>query len=433
MRVLIAGTTYSPALNGQAVFMVHLAEGLAAHGHDVAVLFPGSHNESRRLNGVNLEVVRSLELKAVRAGAYLPYAFGGRVRSVFDTFQPEVLHIHDHYPVCVAAVQQARRRGIRAVGTNHFVPANVEPYIPAANLVRPTLDRLLWYWMFRLYRQLDFVTAPSEAAVGLVRSQGLRVPMRAVSCGTDLTRFHPDPSIDRAACRRTYGLDPARRLFLYVGRNDREKRIDVLLQAVHRMHRDDIQLAIAGEGAAQDSLKQLSRELDLGERVRFLGRVPNEDLNPLLNSADVFALASEAELLSIASLEAMASGRPLLLANAGALTELVTDGVNGYAFQAGDPGDAARLMALLADQPALRDRMGRASRERVQGHSMQLTLETYTAIYQQVLENAPARARGRLARKDTAAKFKAVAAPAALRQSKGLKRDPRSPGTGGTS
>ncbi len=390
MRILIAGCTYYPELNGQAVFMVHLAEGLAAKGHEVTVLIPERRESSTRRNGVRLEAVHSFELSSVRAGAYFPYLFGRRVREVFESVQPEIVHINDHYPVSIAAVSQARQRGIRVLGTTHFVPANVEPYIPGARILRPILDRILWYWMFRLYRHLDFVTAPSQAAVDMLKAHNLRLPMRPVSCGTDLERFHPDPSVRRDAVRRAYGLDPEAKLFLYVGRNDREKRIDVLLRAMQVLGRDDIQLAIAGEGAARNWLQALARELQLGERVRFLGRVPNEDLNQLLNSADAFALASEAELLSIASLEAMASGRPIVLANAGALPELVSPGVNGYLFKPGDPKDAARYMALLADQPSLRDRMGSASREKVRTHSLELTVQTYAAIYQHVLEGAPA-------------------------------------------
>ncbi len=390
MRILIAGCTYFPALNGQAVFMVHLAEGLAARGHEVTVLYPESRAASSRRNGVQLEAVRSLELRRVRADAYFPYLFGQRVSDVFDRVRPEVVHINDHYPVSIAALSAARQRGISVIGTTHFVPANVEPYIPASRYLRPILDRILWYWMFRVYRHLDYVTAGSRAAVTMLEARRLRVPMRAISCGTDLKRFHPDPTIDRRAVRRAYNLDPDSKLFIYVGRNDREKRIDVLLRAVQALARADIQLAIAGEGAAHQSLQVLARHLHLGDRVQFLGRVPNEDLNALLNGSDAFALASEAELLSIASLEAMASGRPLVLANAGALPELVAPGVNGFLFKPGDPSDAARYMAQLADDPTLRERMGHASLERVQPHSLELTVQSYATLYGEVLEGLAA-------------------------------------------
>ena len=218
--------------------------------------------------------------------------------------------------------------------------------------MKSLLDRLLWEWMLNLFRRLDFVTAPSPAAVDLLRRLGLRVPLQAVSCGTDLDRFRLDPSVDRLACRREYGLDSARTIFLYVGRVDQEKRIDILIRAVHVLHRDDVQLAIAGQGADLGSLERLSQELQLAGKVRFIGPVRNDELNRLLNSVDVFTMAGEAESLSIATLEAMASGRPVLLADAFALPQLVVQGVNGYLFKSGDPQDAARCMELMLGQSA---------------------------------------------------------------------------------
>jgi 1,2-diacylglycerol 3-alpha-glucosyltransferase len=96
-------------------------------------------------------------------------------------------------------------------------------------------------------------------------------------------------------------------------------------------------------------------------------------------------MPSEAELLSIASLEAMACGRPLLLANAVALPELAGDGSNGYLFRPGDPVDAARCMALLADHPEHWARMGAISQEKARYHSIEHALKQYENIYANIL------------------------------------------------
>lgn len=388
MRVMIAGATYYPALNGQSVFTTNLAEGLARAGHDVAVLFPEDHGSTRVRNRVRLEAVGSISLRFIHESSFLTVAFG-RLRSAFEHFRPEVLHVQDHYPLSAAALHEARRLGLRAVGTNHFVPANLAHYVPGARFFKTALERGLWEWMLRFYRQLDLVTAPSQAAVSLLQAQGLRVPAFAVSCGIDLNRFHPAPSVDRRAERLKYGLHPERTLFITVGRVDTEKRLDILIRAAALATDVDFQLAIVGEGAAASEFKALVAHLGCGDRVHFLGRVPNEELPRLLNSADVFAMASEAELLSIASLEAMASGLPLLLANALALTELVTPGANGYLFKPGDPADAARAMRLIAGQKERWPEMGRLSLERALPHSLDTTIERYASLYVQVLENSP--------------------------------------------
>jgi len=99
-------------------------------------------------------------------------------------------------------------------------------------------------------------------------------------------------------------------------------------------------------------------------------------------------MPSEAELLSIATLEAMACGRPVLAAAAMALPELVSDNVNGYLFQPGDPADAARCLALLADHPERWPEMGKASLEKVQQHSLDRGLAQYEELYRSVLTDA---------------------------------------------
>ncbi len=387
MRILIEGTTYHPSLNGQAIFMVNLAEGLARRGHDVVAMFPEPHEFSRLRNGVQMEAVGSISLGAVHTESYWPVFFRRKVQRVFTAFQPQVVHIHDHYPLSVGVTHEARRRRIPVIGTNHYSPASLEPYIPGATVFKPVLDRILWEWMLNLYRQLDYVVAPSPAAIKVLRGLGLKVPGSAVSCGTDLRRFHPDPSVDRLACRRRYGLDPARTVFVYVGRVDQEKRIDILLRALHELKREDVQLAIAGQGAASNDLQDLARELHLEDRARFIGAVPNDRLNELLNSTDVFAMAGEAESLSIASLEAMACGMPVLLADAFALPELVLQGANGYLFKSGDPQDAAHYMDLLAEQRPRWKEMGRAGIEKVRAHSLEETLDRYEALYTQAIAN----------------------------------------------
>jgi len=174
-----------------------------------------------------------------------------------------------------------------------------------------------------------------------------------------------------------------------VGRVAGEKRLDVLLHALARLARDDIQLGIAGKGSATEGLKALAKHLKLAGRVQFTGPIPDADLPVLLNSSDVFVMPSHAELLSLATLEAMACGRPVLLANAMALPELVTDGVNGYLFKAGDPLDAARCMDLLANQSERWPAIGRAGLERASLHGLDRVVKQYEALYEELLPAAP--------------------------------------------
>lgn len=390
MRILIAGVTYYPAPNGQARATVNLAEGLVRLGHEVMMVLPSDRKSAyaEERNGVQMRGLKSVNLKLWHPDAYYSPFPNKSIRTLFDEFHPDIVHIEDHYPLTRYVARLAHRRGIKVVGSNHFMPENLAPYIPGYAQLKPIYEWILWHWMLETFNRLDAVTAPSKTAADLLREQGLRVPVFPISGGISLERFYLDSSVDRKVCCERYGLDPDRVVFLFVGRIDEEKRLDVILRALQHLRRDDIQFCVAGHGAALGKLKKMAQEFALGKRVHFTGFVPNEDLPCLINSCDAFVMPSEAELLSIASLEAMACGRPMLAANAVALPELVSDGVNGYLFKPGDDVDAVRCMEKLADHPELWADMGEVSIERAQPHGLESILHRNEALYEMVLSGS---------------------------------------------
>jgi 1,2-diacylglycerol 3-alpha-glucosyltransferase len=390
MRILIAETSQYIAFHGQAIFTIHLAEGLAARGHKVLVVAGSELGRAycASRNGVQVQALQSISLKAFHPDSSWPFPPGKAVRRVFESFRPEIVHIQDHYALSHSVALTAQRLGVKSVGTNHFMPENLAPYVPVLSKIKPVYNWVLWRWMRATYDRLDVVTAPSHTAADLVRSVGLKPPVFPVSCGVETDLFQPDPSVDRSYWRAHYGIDPQRKIFFFVGRVDREKRLDVLLRALQRLEREDIQLVIGGKGAALGAMAALAQKLGLGQKVHFTGFIPNEDLPGVLNSIDVFVMPSEAELLSISSLEAMACSRPLLLARAVALPELVDEGVNGLLFTPGDMADAAHHIEWFADHPERWQAMGAASLEKVQPHRLENIVCRYERLYKALLSGA---------------------------------------------
>jgi glycosyltransferase involved in cell wall biosynthesis len=239
--------------------------------------------------------------------------------------------------------------------------------------------------MLAVYRHVDVVTAQSKAAANLIHNQGLRLPILPISCGIDLQRLYSNPDVDKELFCQRYGLDASKKNFLFFGRIDGEKCIDLLLRAMQLLDRDDIRLVIAGHGKVEGKLRQLTTALNINHRVRFTGFIPAEDVPGLMNSVDVFVMPSEAELLSISTLEAMACGRPVLLANALALPELVRYGENGYLFKPGDVKDLVHYMSLLADQAERWRTKGRVSREIARSHSLEETLNKFETLYSELV------------------------------------------------
>jgi glycosyltransferase involved in cell wall biosynthesis len=161
------------------------------------------------------------------------------------------------------------------------------------------------------------------------------------------------------------------------------------LRAIQKIGRNDIQLAIAGHGSVEKRMKRMAEAMDLQDRVKFTGFITTENKPGLLNSVDIFVMPSEAELLSISTLEAMACGRPVLVADALALPELVHEGENGYMFVPGDVDDLARRMVELADQSAAWAAMGAVSREIALQHDLEKIICKYEGVYSRVIGEVP--------------------------------------------
>ena len=387
MRILIVTQTYSYG-NGQASFTIHLAEGMAQQGHQVMVITPSEQMKSYSSyqNSVRVEKVAALHLSILHPTMYVTPFPAYRVKQLLREFQPDVVHIQDHYFLCNAAINEARRLQIPLIGTNHFLPENLLPFLRKFPAIQHIFTIPLWKMMLSVFNKLDMATTPSRTAARILQDQGIRIPVRAISNGVDTNRFRPNPETDRIGVRRKYHLAPDRTLFLYVGRLDGEKRLDTLLEAISLLRRDDFQLAIGGYGLYEQSLRKQVRTLGLEGRVVFIGFVEPENLTTIYNSADIFVMPSPEELQSIATLEAMACGKPILAANGRALPELVEPGVNGYLFQPVQPEDAAHKMNQLMQEREKWSAMGQASLERSQGHSLQSTITHYEEQYRMVAD-----------------------------------------------
>ncbi|NUW38005.1 glycosyltransferase [Nonomuraea sp. SMC257] len=379
-RVLISTDTYPPDVNGTAYFTHRLATGLAARGNEVHVVCQSDIGPATAdvVDGVVVHRLRSAPLVVHPS---MRVTIPTRLDRLLDAVRPDVLHSQGHFVVGRAAIAAARRRGVPIVATNHFMPDNLFQFghIPAT--LRQRVGRVAWRDFNRVFRRADHVTTPTPLAAGLLRDQGFAGAVEPVSCGIDLARFHPH-SEPKQWARRLFDL-PDRPTALFVGRLDEEKRLGELVRALpHVLNTIDAQVVLVGRGNQREELERLAGRIGVAERVTFLGFVPDEIMPQAFAAADVFAMPSVAELQSIATLEAMATGLPVVAANAMALPHLV-DG-NGYLFEPGDVMGLARHLTAILANGELRARLGRASRELAQTHDHQVSLARFEQIYDEV-------------------------------------------------
>jgi glycosyltransferase involved in cell wall biosynthesis len=381
-RILISTDTYPPDVNGAAMFTYRLATGLAERFNEVHVVCQSDQGPATA-EVVDRVIVHRLRSAPLLVHPTMRVTVPARLDRLMAAIDPDVLHTQGHFVVGRAAMSAARRRGVPIVATNHFMPDNLFQFGHIPDRLRQKAGRLAWRDFSRIFNRADRVTTPTPLAASLLAAQGFDREVEAVSCGIDLARFHPHTE-PKAWARKMFEL-PDRPTALFVGRLDEEKRLDQLVRALPYLLNDtDAQVAIVGKGNQRTELERLAKRIGVGDRVFFLGYVPDENMPQAFAAADVFAMPGVAELQSIATLEAMASGLPVVAANAMALPHLV-DG-NGYLFEPGDVlGLAGHLSKILTDED-LRTRLGKASRDLALTHDHQSSLARFEQIYDEVTE-----------------------------------------------
>ncbi len=381
LRVLIGADTFPPDVNGASFFAERLARGLAGRGHDVHVVCPSDDGPARseRRDGYTIHRLRSHAIPFHRNYRFCtPGGARPAVGEVLDRVRPDVVHVQAHFGVGRALLESAAERDVPGMATNHFMPDNLLGYTPFPRRVKDAIARWAWKDLVRVYRDARIVTTPTPRAAEVLARIGLDRPAQVVSCGIDLDHYAaPVRPADRPMS------------VLFVGRLDAEKNVDQLLRALAPL--PHVRADLVGDGTRRHELEALTDDLGIGDRVTFHGFVSDAELVHRYAEADVFCMPGTAELQSLATMEAMAAGLPVVAADALALPHLVHHGENGYLFAPGAITTISRWIAELAADPAARAHLGEASRAVVARHDIAGALAAFEAQYR-VLAGLPAAA-----------------------------------------
>ena len=383
MKILIASDLHYPTINGVATFARNLARGLADRGHEVLVIAPSQTGKKCKEVDGNHIIVRTV---SVPFPFYQNFKISlnptREVKKIIDDFDPDVIHIQMLMGIGQAAMKIGNKYGIPIVSTNHAMPENLMDNLRLLAPFSRPINYMIKAYGARFHSKADFVTLPTQSAIDMFGAgDKIDVPMAPVSNGIDLGRFTVGQAPDELY--KKFELPTDRPIISYIGRLDAEKHLPVLLRAFVRVKSvlPHVHLLIVGDGTERTNLQSLARELGISHDTTCAGRVSDEDLVDLHKVGTVFCMPSPAELQSIATLEAMASGQPVVAVDAGALKELCQHERNGYLTEQDDDETIAEgLVAILSDD-ALRQEMSRESLAIATTHDLQTTLKRFEEIY----------------------------------------------------
>lgn len=323
-----------------------LARGLKERGHRVKVVAPPGTPLLERCAGAGIET------HALNFCCEVDPIGVWRLAGVLRRERPDVLHLHDGHSVLPG--QFAAR----------LTPKGAVGVVAHRRTVFPLKGR--WKYQGRV----DRIVAISAAVRDRLVADGIEPGRVAVVfSGLDFGPLESSGA-GRAEFRRKLGVADSELLVAYAGALTAEKRHRDMLAAVKRAdealkgrgHRG-VHLALAGVGDQEQALRTEVREQGLEGQVHFLGFL--KDVRPLWAGSDAAFFASDAEGLCTALVEAQGAGLPAVITRAGGMVEVTADGETGFVAGIGDVAALAAALAKLAEDPALRQRMGQAGAERV--------------------------------------------------------------------
>jgi 1,2-diacylglycerol 3-alpha-glucosyltransferase len=354
MRVALFTNNYLPFRGGVTSAVETLRRGLRELHHRVWVFAPAA----RPAVADPPWVFRYPSIPApTYPGFALALPFSRRLYRMARTLAPDIVHAQHPFLLGPAARRFARRHGRPLVFTYHTRYEKYAHYVPLPErLVAALAVRL----SCRFAASTDLVVAPSERIAVTLRERGVTTPVAVVPTGVPLELFRPG---NRREARRKLGLPADDMVCLYVGRIDREKSVDRIIEAFGSVADavSGARLFLVGQGTHEPTARRLAEASPARDRICFHGSMARTALPAFYQAADLFLFASETETQGLVLAEAHACGLAAVAVRASGVDEVVRDGETGLLTKASSRELADAAIGLLLD-PERRETMGRAAR-----------------------------------------------------------------------
>ncbi|NVI87645.1 glycosyltransferase family 4 protein [Actinomadura sp. BRA 177] len=405
LRVALLSYRSKPHCGGQGVYLRHLSRELADLGHTVEVIsgqpYPELDRDEITLTKLpSLDLYRDedpfrtpalgefrdwtdvLEFAHMKTGGFPePLTFSLRALRLLKRRRGDFDVVHDNQVLGLGSLGIGRLGLPLVTSIHHPISVDRRIEIEAARGIKQKLGKFRWYGFVGMQAQVSrrigpVLTVSESSKVDIVKD--FKVDPRDIDIlplGVDTRIFHPR------------GERVPGRIVAMASADAPIKGVDVLLRAVAKVATErDVHVVVVSKPQKDGPTDKLVRELALGDRVKFVSGISDDELGELLASAEIAVVPSRYEGFSLPAVEHMASGTPLVASRAGALPEVVGDA--GILVQPGDVEELAATLHRLHDSPEERAKAGAAGLARVQERFAwpavaQATVEHYRAAITQ--------------------------------------------------
>jgi glycosyltransferase involved in cell wall biosynthesis len=347
-----------------APFVREFAENLGRFGFKVSVVSP--------LDDTDESITNEDLMTIYRVNGKFPIL---PMLVLFDKIKPDIIHVHAPNFFSCNAIPVAKIRNIPIIATVHRAEVDA-------------IGNPIFFFRKHALARFKRIIAVSNHTKWLAQRAGVDASkITVVHNSCDETFFFSGR--DKDIARKKHNLQSSNNIILFVGNLIKRKGVSCLIESLNGLREklSDFLVVIVGQGEELQDLKLMVNEYGLSPHVKFCGRVTKAALSDLYSAADVFALPSISEGHSVALLEAMASGLPIVASNIEGNNESVEDGVNGLLFKNANRQELAeKLAVVLTDQKLKQSMSAKSSEMYLKKFSTKIQIDNYLKIYSSLLK-----------------------------------------------
>lgn len=383
MRIAFFTNCYKPLVNGVVTSISSLKEAYERKGHEVYIFAP--RVEDYLDQEKNVFRYRSVNITS-KVKYPLPIPLSFRAKKVITEFNPDIVHFHHPFLLSSPAIMYGRKLGIPKILTIHTQYEQYAYYVsPIPERVTHEAIKMI---ISNLAYKTDCITTPSASMKKIIENYGIKNRIEVIPNAIHLISFKEDDELKRAEIKKKYNLKENDKIVLFVGRVASEKSIDKIIKAlaiIKKRNINKVKLLIVGGGKAMDELKQLARTLKVEEDVIFAGTVSYEEIQHYYKMAYVFTIASTTETFGIVTIEALASGVPVVAVKAPGAADILTDAVDGLLVD-DNVEKIANALEKIIKEPELREKLSQGALKTSEKYSINTISEVMLNLYREVIE-----------------------------------------------
>lgn len=353
MRVLEVLDTFYPNIDGPINVMVNIAkilnEGELA---EVELLVPNFPKHNVDIEGIKIHRCTSIPAPEGNRAA-MPYA-NNKVKNLIKNGNFDIIHVHSPFTLGKASLTYAKKYNIPSMLTIHTRYKTEFERI----LRSKSLQRFMNKYINKVINLSDYVLSVSNgAAKQVIEDCDYKKDVYVIRNGTDI---NPEPiSADKIMkCKKEYNLKDEF-VFLFVGRLVENKNIQFTLQVLKELKEagyNDFKFVIVGSGEYLDTLKEIISKYNLTDNVIFTGKIMDrQKLATIYACADLFMFPSSADTCGIVAIEAAANSLPSVMLEDTCASEVIVNGINGFALPNNPTAWKNKLIEVLNDRNQLQD------------------------------------------------------------------------------